>query len=69
MTEGAPSEGAYPEQTFTSSANQASQSNYGYFVVQQTSGIILWAERFTDGPYNIVNLNDAIKVTPKITLD
>lgn len=69
VTEGAPSDGAYPEQTFTSSANQASQSNYGYFVVQQVSGIIMWSERFSDGPYNIVNLNDAIKVTPKITLD
>ena len=69
VTEGAPSDASYPEQTFTSSANQASQSNYGYYVIQQTSGTIMWAERFSDGPYNIVNLNDAIKVTPKITLD
>jgi hypothetical protein len=69
ITEGAPSNAAYAEQTFTSTANQASQSVYGYYLVRATSGRIAWAERFSDGPYAIANNGDAIKVTPTITLD
>lgn len=69
VTEGAPSNAAYAAQTFTSSANQTSQSVYGYYIVQVTSGKVIWAERFTDGPYPIVNNGDAITVTPVITFD
>lgn len=69
VTEGAPSEAAYPQQTFTSSADQASQSIYGYYFTRVTSGRIAWAERFPAGPYAIANNGDNIKVTPKITLD
>ena len=42
---------------------------YGYFVTQATSGALMWAERFTDGPYNIANNGDEIRITPRITLD
>ena len=66
---GAPSSIAYAQQTFTSSAGSQSQANYGYFVKQQTSGTLMWAERFGDGPYTIVNNGDQIKVTPTITAD
>lgn len=70
VTEGAPSNAAYPQATFTSSAVQgAAQAIYGYYLTRVTSGRIAWAERFSDGPYSISNLNDAIKVTPIITLD
>jgi hypothetical protein len=69
VTPGAPTEGAYAQQTFTSSADQASQSIYGYYVVGASSGTLLWAERFTNGPYAIANNNDSIAITPKITLD
>lgn len=69
VTEGAPSDATYAEQTFTSSADQTAQNVYGYIVKQTTSGTIMWAERFTNGPYAIANLNDAIKITPKITMD
>lgn len=69
LTPGAPSEAAYPQQTFTSSAGSQSQAVYGYFLVQQSSGKLIYAERFSDGPYTIVNNGDAIKVTPKITAD
>lgn len=69
VTEGAPSEAAYPVQTFTSSAAQTAENVYGYYLVRATSGRIAHAERFTDGPYPISNLNDEIKVTPKITFD
>lgn len=68
-TPGAPSDVTYPEQTFTSSANQTAQLVYGYYLVQTTSGKLLAAERFTNGPYTIANNGDAIKVTPKVTQD
>ena len=69
VTEGAPSEAAYPLQTFTSSADQTSQSIYGYYFTRVTSGRIAWAERFPAGPYAIANNGDNIKVTPKYTYD
>ena len=69
VTEGAPGSAAYPLVTFTSSIAQTAQLVYGYYLTRVTSGRIAWAERFTDGPYSIVNLNDAIRVTPIITLD
>lgn len=68
ITPGAPSSASYAQQTFTSSADQAAQVIYGYYVVQTTSGKLLWAERFTDGPYTIANNGDAIKVTPNFTM-
>jgi hypothetical protein len=69
VNEGAPSEASYAQQIFTSSAGAQSQNNYGYYLTRVTSGRIAWAERFSDGPYQIVNNGDQIKVTPKITLD
>lgn len=69
VTEGAPSSAAAAQQTFTSSADQTTENIYGYFVVQTTSGIIMWAERFTAAPYAITNNADAILLTPAITMD
>lgn len=69
VTQGAPSDAAYAEQTFTSTADQAAQNVYGYLVKKTTAGTLMWAERFTGAPYVIQNNNDAIKVTPKITMD
>jgi hypothetical protein len=66
ITPGTPSSAAAAEQTFTSTAVQ-SQNVFGYYVVQTTSGKILWAERFTNGPYLIQNNGDLIKVTPQFT--
>lgn len=66
ITPGAPSEAAFAQQSFASTANQTLQNVYGYYVVQTTSGKLMWAERFTDGPYPIQNNGDTIKVTPKI---
>jgi hypothetical protein len=67
-TAGDPGTLAYAQQTFTSSAGSQSSAVYGYYLVQVTSGILVWAERFTDGPYTIVNNGDTIKVTLQITL-
>lgn len=63
VTGGAPTTCAYPQVTFTSTAGSQNQPVYGYFLTQVTSGKLMWAERFTDGPYTIVNNGDAIKVT------
>lgn len=69
VTPGAPSSAAYAQQTFTSSAGGQNQPVYGYFLKRVTSGKIAYAERFSDGPYTIVNNGDAIKVTPTVTAD
>lgn len=69
VTPGAPTEAAYAQQTFTSTAGSQNQNVYGYMIIQRVSGKLVYAERFSDGPYNIVNNGDAIKVTPKITAD
>lgn len=69
VTEGAPSNAAYAQQSFTSSANQTQQLIYGYYLTRASSGRIAWAEVFADGPYSIANNGDVIKVTPTITLD
>lgn len=65
VTAGAPTEATYPEETFTSSAGSQSQNVYGYYVKENnTDNVLRWAERFSDGPYQIVNNGDVIKVTP-----
>ena len=69
VTPGDPSSMAYAQQTFTSTAGSQNEAIYGYYLKQRTSGKLVWAERFTDGPYTIVNNGDAIKVTPTITLE
>lgn len=66
-SEGAPSSIAYAQQTFNFSG--ALGNVYGYFLTRASSGRVALAERFTDGPYNIVNPGDAIKITPTITAD
>ena len=65
ITPGAPTSAAYPQQTYTFTG--ALGNVYGYYVVQTTSGKILFAERFSTGPFNIVNNGDQIKVTPQFT--
>jgi hypothetical protein len=69
VTNADPASASYAEQTFTSTAGSQSQANYGYYVTNSASTVLLWAERFSDGPYTIVNNGDVIKVTPVITLD
>lgn len=67
VTTGAPSSAAYPEQVFTFTG--ALGNVYGYFLKQRTSGKLVYAERFTNGPYNVQNNGDQVKVTPTITAD
>jgi len=65
-TSGAPSFIDYAQQTWTFTASVGNV--YGYYVVGETSGTLLWSERFSDGPYNVAASGDIIRVTPKITL-
>lgn len=67
ITQGAPTLAEYAQQTFTFTG--ALGLVYGYFMVRETSGILAYAERFTDGPYNVTANGDQIKITPKITFD
>ena len=53
--------------TFTSSAGSQNQDVYGYYLVQTTSGKLVYYEYFTGGPYNIANNGDKIEVTPSIS--
>ena len=56
---------SYAQQTFTFTG--ALGNVYGYFLTQASSGKLVLAERFSDGPYNIANNGDQIKITPTIT--
>lgn len=56
---------SYAQQTFTFTG--ALGNVYGYFMTQASSGTLVYAERFSDGPYNIANNGDQIKITPTIT--
>jgi len=67
VTPGSPSTAAYPEVTFTFTG--AAGNVYGYYVVQATSGALMWAERFTNAPLNIQNNGDEIRITLQITLE
>lgn len=67
VTPGAPSSAAYAQQTFTFTG--ALGNVYGYYLTRLTTGDLVYAERFSDGPYNIANNGDQIKVTPTITAD
>lgn len=42
---------------------------YGYFVTRRTSGDLMWAERFTNGPYNVQLNGDVIRITPRLNLE
>lgn len=66
VTPGAPTLASYAQQTFTITG--ALGNVYGYFLTQATSGKLVWAERFSAGPYNLQN-GDLLKVTPKIECD
>ena len=66
VTPGDPTVGTYAQQSWTFTG--ALGSVYGYFFVQATSGILMWAERFTDGPYAISNNGDQILLTPRLEL-
>jgi hypothetical protein len=42
---------------------------YGYYVTRRSSGTLAWSELFSNGPYNIQNNGDEIKITPRLSLE
>lgn len=68
VTPGNPSSAAYAQQTWTFDGTGGATVVYGYYVVQDTSGLLMCAERFATPP-TIANTGDQLKVTPTITAD
>lgn len=69
VTAGAPSSGAYPEQTWTfTGALTTNPTVYGYYLEGATSGDLLWAERAASS-FTPANNGDTIDLTPTITAD
>ena len=68
-TPGAPSQVAYAQQTFASSADQTAQNIYGYFYIRVTTLDLIAAERFASAPVVVQNNGDEIRITPQITAD
>lgn len=68
ITPGAPTEAVAAQQTYTASGASLPQLVYGYYVTRSgVGGLLMWAERFTTGPFNLQTAGDQIKVTPKFT--
>jgi hypothetical protein len=67
FTDGDPSTAAYPQQTFGFTG--AAGNVYGYYVTQETSGALMFANRFSNAPINIANNGDEIRITLTITLN
>jgi hypothetical protein len=59
--------GEYPQVTFTYTG--AEPNIYGYYVTNNAGTTLLWAERFSDGPYAIPSGGGSVKITPKIELE
>lgn len=59
--------GEYAQVSFDFTA--AEPNIYGYYVTDNANSILLWAERFSDGPYAIPSGGGSVKITPKIELD
>jgi len=57
---------AYAQQTFTYTT-PTTNSIYGYFVIQTSSGTLLYSERDAGATFVITTTGDNIKVTPTIT--
>lgn len=57
---------AYAQQTFTCSG-AGSENVYGYYVVQVSSGTLLYSERGAGVPFVITTVGDNVKITPTIT--
>lgn len=62
ITGGSPATATYAAQTWVFSGWVGSV--YGYYVTRSAGGGLVWAERFFDGPYNVVLAGDTISVTP-----
>ena len=70
IVSGNPSQAEHTEMTWTfTGALTAPGDGYGYYVTRDTGGELMWAERFTNGPFPITTNGDEIKITPRLTLE
>lgn len=67
ITSADPTSAAYAQQIFTFTGPLGNV--YGYFLIRHTSVDLVYAEKFSNGPYNIQNNGDLIKITPTITAE
>jgi hypothetical protein len=56
----------YAQQNFNFST---ADTIYGYFITSGGARTMLWAERFTGGPFQLPVSGGTIAITPKISLD
>jgi hypothetical protein len=56
----------YPQQVWTFTG--AASTVYGYYAVSATSNELMFAERFSSGPYSVTTDGDIIRVTLNLSL-
>ena len=66
-SEGEPSFAAYEKQVFEFNSVPIDPI-YGYYVQTIADGVVLWAERFPDGPYVIKIAGGRVNIWPRIEL-
>lgn len=57
---------SFAQQTFTRSSTGTTENIYGYYVIQTTSGVLIWSERDGAAPAAMTNSGDNIKLTPTL---
>jgi hypothetical protein len=68
ITPGNPTQAVATQQVFTAGGPGLPETIFGYLICRGNPGHpLLWAERFTNGPYTLLQAGDAIKITPKFT--
>jgi hypothetical protein len=67
-TSGAPATATQTSATTFTCTGTTSELTYGYYLLQTAGTGLMWAERFSDGPYTIANNGDKVILTPSITL-
>ena len=67
ISPGNPSSSEHPQVTWVFTG--ALGNVYGYYIVRRSDGDLMWAERFTNGPYDVQISGDEVRVTPRLTLE
>jgi hypothetical protein len=68
ITPGAPTSAQQSAASTFSCSATTSESAYGYYLSQENSSVLMWSERFSDGPYTIANSGDKVILTAQLTL-
>jgi len=68
ITPGAPTSAVQTAATTFTCSGTTSEAIYGYYLKAESSTYLMWAERFSDGPYTIANSGDKIILTAQLTL-